>query len=258
MSRMLLEHRPAPPLASYVESLWYCEGYQVPHRQERVLPNGRFQLIIDLANGFSPMIIGMQSRYSVIQTAAIQSMIGVVFWPGGARAVLPVPAEEFFNRAVPLDSIWRSAAAELRDRLCEAPDPQQKFRILEADLQRRAEQRIQLHPSVLYALKEFRRQPHARGILEVASETRLSRRRFAQLFREQVGVTPKLYCRLRRFQQVVRQIAAGQPVDWADVALSGGYSDQSHMSHEFREFSGFSPGAYLASKRPFPNHVAIE
>ena len=47
-------------------------------------------------------------------------------------------------------------------------------------------------------------------------------RRLGQLFREEVGMTPKRYCRLRRFQSVVRQIARGGPVDWADVALAGG------------------------------------
>jgi transcriptional regulator GlxA family with amidase domain len=92
----------------------------------------------------------------------------------------------------------------------------------------------------------------------VARDAGLSRRRFAQLFREQVGLTPKLYCRLRRFQQVVRRIASGTPVDWAEVALEGGFCDQSHMGNEFRGFSGLSPGAFLAGERPFQNHVALD
>jgi AraC-like DNA-binding protein len=96
------------------------------------------------------------------------------------------------------------------------------------------------------------------GILEVARDARLSRRRFAGLFREQVGLTPKLYCRLRRFQQVVRRIASGAPIHWAQVSLDGGYYDQAHMAHEFREFSGVSPGAWLASERPFLNHAVVD
>ena len=68
---MLLAHRPAEPLASYVERLWYCEGYQAAHRQERVLPNGRFQLIIDLAAGPS-LLLGMRTAHTVIDTAALR------------------------------------------------------------------------------------------------------------------------------------------------------------------------------------------
>src|ERR1700704_562307 len=55
-------------------------------------------------------------------------------------------------------------------------------------------------------------------------------------------------CRLHRFQDVSRQIALGAPVDWTDLALAGGYCDQAHLAHEFRDFSGISPTAYLASE----------
>jgi AraC-like DNA-binding protein len=95
------------------------------------------------------------------------------------------------------------------------------------------------------------------SIVEVARDTGLSRRRFATLFRQQVGLTPKLYCRLQRFHQVVRRIASGASIDWAQVSLEGGYYDQAHMAHEFREFSGVSPGAWRASERPFLNHAVV-
>jgi AraC-like DNA-binding protein len=47
-------------------------------------------------------------------------------------------------------------------------------------------------------------------------------------------------------------------VDWAGVALAGGYCDQAHLIHEFRNFSGLSPGAWLAAERPFLNHVRMD
>jgi hypothetical protein len=80
--------RPELSLVPYVEMLWYCDGYQPVHRRERVLPNGRFQLIIDLsarARGDS-IVLGMSTRYSLLETASVKSVIGVVFRPGGARA----------------------------------------------------------------------------------------------------------------------------------------------------------------------------
>jgi AraC-like DNA-binding protein len=110
---------------------------------------------------------------------------------------------------------------------------------------------------VRYALEEFNRAPSALGVLQVARDTGLSRRRFGALFRDEVGLTPKLYCRLCRFRQVVRRIALGAPIDWSGLALDGGYYDQPHMAHEFREFSGISPGAWRASERPFLNHAVI-
>jgi AraC-like DNA-binding protein len=273
MDLVLLAHKPIGLLAPYVETLWYCEGYPSVHRKERVLPNGRFQLVINLSDPPGPqhcagedgtipvassLIVGMQSRFTVINTATLQSTIGVLFRPGGARAFLDAPADAFYNESVPLDSVWGTRANTLRDSLRETTTPADKFRKLEIALLQRMNTRLESHAAVRYALEEFARTPHIRRVLEVTREAGLSRRRFAQLFREQVGLTPKLYCRLRRFQGALHRIASGAPVDWADVALAGGYCDQSHFGNEFRDFSGISPGSYLASERSFVNHVAME
>jgi AraC-like DNA-binding protein len=91
-----------------------------------------------------------------------------------------------------------------------------------------------------------------------SQEAGLSRRRFTQLFREQIGLTPKLYCRVQRFQNALQQIASGASVHWAQLALAAGYCDQAHLAHEFRDFSGLSPGAYLASDRRSANNVSID
>jgi AraC-like DNA-binding protein len=272
---MLLAHQPSAPLASYVEKLWYCDGYQGVHRKEkeRVLPNGRFQLVISLAEGplrapgtpteewgqlASSLVLGIRSHYSVIHTAGLQSAMGVVFWAGGARAFFDSRADAFYNESVPLDLIWGPKASELRDRLRAASTAVRKFRVLETALLERVNKGLELHTAVRYALGAFAQTPHIRSVLDVTKETGLSRRRFAQLFREQVGLTPKLFCRLHRFQGVLRQIALGAPVDWADLALAGGYCDQAHLAHEFRDFSGVSPTAYLASERTVVNHLPID
>jgi AraC-like DNA-binding protein len=256
---MYLQKRPSIALAPYIEKLWYCDRYEVAHRRERVLPSGRFQLIIDLAARIRPsIIVGMGTRYSILETASIQSVIGVVFRPGGARPFFDAPADEFSKRPVLLDQVWCSSGGSLRDCLVEATGPNVRLHILESELQLRLGQVPELHDAVRYALGEFGRDPSAARILAVSGDTGLSRRRLAGLFREQVGLTPKLYCRLRRFQQVVRQIASGAPINWAQVSLNGGYYDQAHMAHEFREFSGVSPGAWRASQHPFLNHAVIE
>jgi AraC-like DNA-binding protein len=257
---MLFAWQPSQALASRVEKFWYCAGYKATHSKERVLPSGKFQIILDLRDSSSatlPLVVGMQSKHCIIDTHGLQSMIGILFKPGGAHTFLKESADEFRDRVVPLDLVWGSAGAGLRDRLCEGVSPAQKFRILDAVLCDRAEAQCQLHEAVRYALGEFQRVPHVRRVLEVTERSGLSRRRLAQLFREQVGLTPKHYCRILRFQQVVRQIASGQAIDWAGVALDTGYYDQSHLAHEFREFSGISPGLYEVHDQRWMNHVPV-
>ena len=181
-----------------------------------------------------------------------------MFRPGGAQPFFDPPADEFLNRAVSLEQVWSFGSDQLRERLLEATGQATRLRILEAELQQRLGQLTELHGAVRYGLAEFGADPHLTRVLKVARDSGLSRRRFSTLFREQVGLTPKLYCRLRRFQEVMRRIASGGPIDWAQVSLDGGYYDQAHLAHEFREFSGVPPGAWLASNRPFRNHAVID
>jgi AraC-like DNA-binding protein len=255
---MLCSRRPVEPLRRHIDRLWYCEGYTALHRRERVLPSGNFGLILDLACGGAPLVCGMRARYVVLETVMLRAIIGVTFRPGGARPFFDAPSDEFFGRDVPLDCVWGSDVPTLVARLQEAPTPSAKFALLEAALLARMTRPAPEHPAVRLALATFERSRCAGAVRDVSLDSGLSRRRLGQLFREQVGMPPKLYCRLRRFQDVVQQIARGGPVDWADVALAGGYSDQSHLAHDFREFSGITPGQYLAADRPYINHVPID
>jgi AraC-like DNA-binding protein len=213
-------------------------------------------MVIELESSLGA-VNGVRSKYIELDTTLIQTVMGVVFRPGGAQAFFDASAEEFFNQTVPLDVVWGSSVTELCDRLRAALCPYARFQVLEDALLRRLRPHVVLHPAVDHGLRELQRTPPIRRVLEVAKEAGLSRRRFSQLFREQVGLTPKLYSRLHRFYRVVDRIASEAPVDWADVALEGGYCDQAHLAHEFREFSGLSPGAFLATEQPSCAHVRV-
>jgi len=92
---------------------------------------------------------------------------------------------------------------------------------------------------------------------ELADAAGVSRQHLTRSFREAVGVTPKLFARLARFQAGLAYAGCGAKVDWAQAALELGYADQSHMIAEFREFSSLTPEA-LARQRwfhPFIEHA---
>src|SRR4051794_11284634 len=182
-SNMLCARRPALPLSAWVDQLWYCENYRSPHRRERVLPSGSFDLILDLACGAPPLICGIRSGYVVIETAALRSILGVVFRPGGARAFFGAPSDAFANREVPLDCVWGADAARLVDRLRQAPTPSARFDLVEAALLERTPDVPAPHPAVTHALTAIERSHHTATIEAVSRDSGLSRRRLSQLFR---------------------------------------------------------------------------
>ena len=95
------------------------------------------------------------------------------------------------------------------------------------------------------------------GSASVAEAVGLSPKRFIERFRTEVGLTPKQYCRVRRFQQALTAAHAASEVDWAAVAVSAGYYDQAHFIHDFRRFSGLTPTGYRAGRTAFQNHVTF-
>jgi AraC-like DNA-binding protein len=147
-------------------------------------------------------------------------------------------------------------ANRIREQLLESPSPEAKARVLENALLA-ANVTPERHPAVAFALDEFRASPETQKIADVTGRIGLSPRRFIDPFRNEIGLTPKLFCRVRRFQKVLRQISAGGAVNWTDVALKCGYFDQAHFIHDFRCFSGINPSSYTANYGGHANHVPI-
>ena len=266
-------HIPGPPLSDFVELMWFGDEYTAPHALERVLPTGEMSLIINLyedrARVYDPgdlskwqtlsgsIVVGAYSQFAVIDTAEQHSTMGAVFKPGGAFPFFKLPAGELQDTDVSLDVLWGAEAGTLREGLLEAKTPEAKFGVFERALLRRIVKPLERHPAVRFAVDNFQRRPH-RAISQVTDQIGLSERRFIQVFAEQVGLTPKLFCRVQRFQKVLRHIARSESIDWTQIALSCGYFDQAHFIHDFRAFSGINPSLYLAHKTQFQNHVVLQ
>ena len=189
---------PQPPLANFVDSFWLYEGYYQPHTKERRLPDGSMELVINLRDDTlrvydrqnphqfqsfrGGLISGARSQFTVLDTASMQSIIGIHFKAGGAFPFLPLPARELHNTLLPLDTLWGSTASNLLDMLREAQTPETKFRILEQALLAHARLPLARHPAVAFALREFQgvqphlQRSHTRTISDVTGQIGLSPR----------------------------------------------------------------------------------
>ena len=133
----------------------------------------------------------------------------------------------------------------MHERLLEAKTPTAMFDVLGQALLEQAVRPLARHPAVAFALREFQARPQAKTVGDVIRQVGLSPRAFIRRFSEEVGLTPKLFCRIRRFQEALGPIRAGRRFAWSDVALDCGYYDQAHLIRDFRAFSGFTPTAFL-------------
>ena len=100
------------------------------------------------------------------------------------------------------------------------------------------------------ALVWLQASPPDASIKEMSASLGLSHRRFAERFSARVGLQPKAYCRVRRFQQTVEAVAKDGSRSWSEVAAAAGYYDQSHMCLEFKRLCGLSPERLRARLSP--------
>jgi AraC-like DNA-binding protein len=272
-------YRPRSPLSQFIEFFWFREGDHLPQSQSRLLPIGSMELVINLhedriplfdrhsraecGNTNGTMICGIHSEGYIISIGSKISVMGVHFKPGGSTSFLALPARELYNQRVGLNELWQGRAAELRDRLVEAPTIESRFLILEQFLLMVMQSpdhttvlQEHRHPVVDFALREFRRSPTP-TVNAVTDQIGCSNRHFNQLFRDQVGLTPKLFCRVRRLRQVLYLIADKEQVDWTDIAFTCGYFDQAHFIHDFRSLTDCTPTEYLAQRGFHPCHVVL-
>jgi AraC-like DNA-binding protein len=247
------------PLADFVDFLWLSQGYVQPHAAERILPAGRMDLVVSLDETTPWRALGAGARTSsiVLSTARPLTLIGVGFKPGGGFPFFPCLAGELQDERVALETLWGPTAHSLREQLLEAATPRRRFAILEEHLLKRLRNGPERHPAVRYALNAFQTAPSAVTVADVVERTGLSSRKLIEVFRNQVGLTPKMFSRMCRFRRVIGRIRPAEQIDWADTALECGYFDQPHFIHDFREFAGVSPATYLRDRTANPNHVRI-
>lgn len=266
-------YTPASPLNAFIRCFWYWEGVPGPHARERLLPNGEASIIFNLRDDDMRIydaddperytscgmagITGPRTACFAIDTAAEERVIGIQFQAGGSFPFFREPAAEVANQSVALDGLWGPRAALIREQLLAAPSVDAMFAILERALLGQLARPLELHPAVAFARSHICRAPHTATVGGVMQRIGLSQRRFIELFRDQIGLTPKAFCRVRRFQRVLESVHRRRSVDWAQIALDGGYYDQAHFIHDFQDFSGLTPAAYLAKATEHLNHVPM-
>ncbi len=263
---------PSPPLSDFISVMWYWDGYLQPHAQERLLPDGCMTIAFDLSDyrvcqlpadgvlsctAAPDVIAGARSTYMVADTANMVTTFGIQFKPGGAFPFLRMPASELNDKCVALEDVFGGVVRSVRERLLECATPRQKFVAAEQWLLAQTAKPLEKHPAVQYATGEFLHSAIAQPLSRVLDRIGYSQRHFNQLFADEVGLTPKRFVRVRRFQRVIHSLAGVAAVDWADLALRCGYYDQSHFSHDFRGFCGITPAAYLEHRTPHLNHVPV-
>jgi len=274
---MILQvHIPTFPLNQFISALIYYDGFDPIHNMDRFLPDGNTEIIIDLTE--KPQYIydnetlekiqicrhawvsGVRTQPITIPSGKGSKMLIVAFKRGGGHPFYPFPMSELTDRVVGADLVFGRSFCELRERILYAPSVYCMFELVEKFLFQLGGDALHTDGTskcVEYALANIVSQPSMKSFQELSNHIGYSQKHFIDLFKRQVGVAPKQYLKIMRFQKAILEIESNQQIHWHQIALESGFYDQAHFINDFKTFSGFTPSEYVKRKTDMLNYVPV-
>ena len=269
-------YTPGFPLNDFVRHFIYFEGFDPIHNIDRFLPDGNAEIIIELSE--IPQYIYNNETLAELQTCRYGWVSGVrtqpitipsgrgsrklivAFKKGRAHPFYDIPMHELADRVVDADIIFGNTFHNLREQLLASSSVHQMFLLIEKFLLQQAGDSLCADTQskcIKFVMTNITRQPNILGFQQFSSQIGYSQKHFISLFKKRVGVSPKQYLRIMRFQKALLEIETSQAIDWSRVAVESGFYDQAHFIGDFKNFSGFTPNVYMKRKTATLNYVPV-
>lgn len=266
-------HQPSGFLSHYIESIVFFDSYSPAHTVEQMLPDGYQDLVIDLTD--QPKYIfdnhslsikqkctdawlsGTRTSLLTIDAGGVNSsMLVIRFKHGAAFHFTHMPITEIKDLVIDTDLIFGDKIKTLRADINSTTLISEKLKKVERFLERQL-LHDEVPPVISFAVKAIKSNPSTQTIEWIANKTGYSQKHFISMFKKHLGITPKAFQKIQRFQRVVFEIESTNQINWSQLSLDCGYYDQAHFINEFKAFSGYSPKNYLQVKGPIINYIPL-
>jgi AraC-like DNA-binding protein len=206
----------------------------MPHPESRIV----VRLGLTTGDGVDLHAIGARER---VHRKHVRSGVRIAMTRlplGSVAAVLGVSASAIAGKIVPLEDLWGPSARELRDRLATVREVSEATMLVEQAIAERVSvgARTDLARTAASKLVDA-------NVKVVADELGISERQLRRVFRDAVGVGPKAFARLVRFNRALDAARRGD--SWTRIAAATGYCDQAHLIDDFRAIAGTTPRALM-------------
>ncbi len=249
--------KPSTSLSMYIKRYWFLEMEAYEAVGERVIPTGYVELTFHFADRLKkrtfidemqPGIIlsGQKTGFfDVLPTGKI-SMLSIQFFPHSTSLFFDLPIDELANETLDLSDVIGTPARELEEQLYDLPTLEDKVKHIESFLLIRLSCKSEYSWKRIFHNISFinRSSGMVTGDL-LASEACLSRKQHERIFKQMVGLSPKQFLKVIRFQYTLYTHELYPFESLTELAYRCGYYDQSHMINDFRELSGKTPKQYF-------------
>ncbi|ERJ58728.1 AraC family transcriptional regulator [Sphingobacterium paucimobilis] len=245
------EFPPIKALQEYIQYFWVLEDYTTSSSQTffRVIPDGVPALIYqegpslfyDKCGLVLPelYIYGQSSRHIENSIGGSFRIIGAYLQPTALKTIFNMDAFEFNNQNIPLADI---VSDNILERLMNASAIAEKIGVISDFFQKRIQSGKINHKKANYACDLFQK---GISLKDTQTEMGLSERSLERLIKQYVGMSPKMFSRIIRFQSGLNILRKSDLHNLTTLAYEKNYFDQSHYIREFKEFTGTTPKNFL-------------
>jgi AraC-like DNA-binding protein len=258
------KHIPAFPLCQYVDCILYVEG----NNKGVGLPKTAMSLVFNLNDNFKlykdetftsyidykkHWVAGLQTKPTYVESYGESKMVVVQFKTKGAHVFLNHPLHSFTDNYITLDCVFNNYADEVWEQLSEAQSIHEKMLITENFLLRNLLASKMPCEKLLTSIDFLSGSKQNLSVYEICRQYRISRKHLNFLFKEYLGVSPKMMSSLNRLQTVLQSISQSKPGKLASFAYELDYFDQAHFNNSFKRFTGLRPTDYLRNVETKPS-----
>ncbi|MCB0401080.1 MAG: AraC family transcriptional regulator [Flavobacteriales bacterium] len=251
----------------------YHKDHYPEHAMEKYLPDGTINIIFELT-GTPKYIFDNQTKKRIQEcqdvwfsgvlkdyitiSAECEEMIVLVFKPGSGFPLIHQSVDKYTNKVLPANEVLGKPISDLLTKLKAPSTPEEKFIEVERWIFNQVKQDDFYTEIIQYAIHAIEKSPSYINIANLSKKLGYSQKQFIQLFKKYVGITPKQFHRITRFNEILRSVENKKDVMWTEEANNCGYFDQAHFIKDFQSFSGLNPSKYLKDMDMHPNFVPVK
>lgn len=250
---------PSPLLSPYIKYYWVLKTDEIEPVTVQTIPSGCVHLVFHRggnlniqSKGLQPknFIRGQFSTYGSLISKGNIDMIAVIFHPLGLNSFIQCPMSELYNHYIGIEDLEDIALNYLKQDISNEENREICIQRIETFFMKRLVDIDYKYKRIQHSICQIISNPQIK-VNTLSESACLGYRQFKRVFTNYVGISPKEYYRVVRFQRILYILQHTPEMEIADLSYSCGFYDSSHLVKDFRQFSGCSPTHYLSSRVPY-------